>query len=896
MYTHPAILALLSAAFFIFPLCSPIDAQIATDGTVGPAVTLSGPDYQIDNSLGKRMGANLFHSFERFSIRQNESASFTGPDDIATVISRVTGGGATRIDGLLRSEIGRADFYFINPAGVVFGENAQLDVPAAFHASTADEMRFCDGAVFSASDPNNSVLSMDNPESFGFLSPQPASITVNGSQLTFEPGTAVSLSGGDLTIRGDMENPVRLVVDGGELRLSAVGYQTDNGPVSGEIAGDGGGVFIMENAAVTVSGDGGGRLAMQADKAILSSAELSADNVGSIHSMGGVLLDVKGSLEMFPGTTISTDAYGSGDAGEIEINAFSLTLDGQGLGSPFPRISSASHSTGNAGTVELTIEDTLKMANGAQISCHAFGSGTAGSVTMEIANLLTMIDGAEISSNTFSAGNAGRVNIKTGDLIMTAAEGSFAGIISIADTDSSGTAGRVDVKATGLLEMSGRAEISSSTFSSGKAGNVRIEARELEIDGQGLKGQFSGIASIASTGAGGSVDVTAAQSLLLRDGALITGTAFGSGDAGSVTVDAPGLLEIIGGSEISSNTFASGDAGSVKINAGQLRLDGQGLENKFTTIGSITHADGHAGTVEVNAATRLEIVNKAEISTSTFGSGDAGSVRVEAQNLRIDGHGHEDQFTGVASIASTGDGGAVEVSVENMLEMVDEAQITCAAYGSGDAGSVTIDARRLVVEGSSRITTSADNASADGGDVNVNGTDYMLLRGGLITTSSNGGRGGDIVLTPENIVLDSGFIQANTSQGARGGDIYIYAEAVIPESGRVQVGGNERLTFQPETGTNVIQAAAPGGEKGNIVITAPEVDISASLAEMGGGLTEPVQLTTDPCLTGKGSGGGSLVLSGRGGIPEAPGHPSTIYFQKKRLDRLLSPDETGDSP
>ncbi|MDM8566434.1 filamentous hemagglutinin N-terminal domain-containing protein [Candidatus Halobeggiatoa sp. HSG11] len=45
------------------------------------------------------------------------------------------------IDGLIRSTIPNADMYFLNPYGIMFGPNAQLDVQGSFHASTADYLR-----------------------------------------------------------------------------------------------------------------------------------------------------------------------------------------------------------------------------------------------------------------------------------------------------------------------------------------------------------------------------------------------------------------------------------------------------------------------------------------------------------------------------------------------------------------------------------------------------------------------------------------------------------------------------------------------------------------------------------------------------------------------------------
>jgi filamentous hemagglutinin family protein len=166
----------LFCCILLFSMTQSIWAEVVTDGLVGPVQSLSGPDYLVPHDIGTIVGQDLLHSFQTFSIFQGESATFTGPDHIANVISRVTGGDVSTIDGILRSQVGQADFFFINPAGIVFGENAQIDVPAAFHASTEDESRFADGSFFSASDPDGSVLSIAQPEAFGFLSPQPANI------------------------------------------------------------------------------------------------------------------------------------------------------------------------------------------------------------------------------------------------------------------------------------------------------------------------------------------------------------------------------------------------------------------------------------------------------------------------------------------------------------------------------------------------------------------------------------------------------------------------------------------------------------------------------------------------------------------------------------------------
>jgi len=130
---------------------APVAAQnqglLVRDGTLGSGPLEVGPgvdslgqaaSYLITPQMGEQRGGNLFHSFERFGIGRGETATFTGPDGIDNVISRVTGGERSEIDGTLHSTIPGADVWLLNPSGVVFGEGAQLDVPASFHASTGD--------------------------------------------------------------------------------------------------------------------------------------------------------------------------------------------------------------------------------------------------------------------------------------------------------------------------------------------------------------------------------------------------------------------------------------------------------------------------------------------------------------------------------------------------------------------------------------------------------------------------------------------------------------------------------------------------------------------------------------------------------------------------------------
>lgn len=64
-------------------------AQITPDGTTSTTVNQDGNDFTIEQ--GDRVGDNLFHSFNDFSVPTMGSAAFNNAGDIANIFSRVTG-------------------------------------------------------------------------------------------------------------------------------------------------------------------------------------------------------------------------------------------------------------------------------------------------------------------------------------------------------------------------------------------------------------------------------------------------------------------------------------------------------------------------------------------------------------------------------------------------------------------------------------------------------------------------------------------------------------------------------------------------------------------------------------------------------------------------------------
>ena len=191
----PAVASLL----LVLAVMTPGHAAVVLDGTLGRSGPLTGPDYQIMQDLGKTVGQNLFHSFSAFSLGLSESAVFSGQAGLQNVISRVTGGEQSLINGYIRSKIPGANLYLINPAGIVFGSAGRLDVKGSFHASTADYLLLGTDGRFDALHPQDSVLTAAAPSAFGFLSQNPAPVSVGGL-LQPADGKMLSLSGGPINL------------------------------------------------------------------------------------------------------------------------------------------------------------------------------------------------------------------------------------------------------------------------------------------------------------------------------------------------------------------------------------------------------------------------------------------------------------------------------------------------------------------------------------------------------------------------------------------------------------------------------------------------------------------------------------------------------------------------
>jgi filamentous hemagglutinin family protein len=226
--------SLLSGFAIAFPTHSVL-AQIIPDTTLGAEGSIVTPLTAQFNQIegGAIRGVNLFHSFSEFNVGNGQSVYFVNPVSIENILSRVTGNNPSQILDTL-GVLGNANLFLLNPNGIVFGANAQLDIRGSFVASTADSLVFDNGLEFSASNPEvPPLLTVNVPIGLQYGGKPPAAITNRGNLQV----------GGDLTLVGGRVNSLgKLATSTGEVRVAAV-----DGDVEVQDLSANSGIFLASN-------------------------------------------------------------------------------------------------------------------------------------------------------------------------------------------------------------------------------------------------------------------------------------------------------------------------------------------------------------------------------------------------------------------------------------------------------------------------------------------------------------------------------------------------------------------------------------------------------------------------------------------------------------------------
>jgi len=883
-------------------------AGVKLDGTLGGgAAVLTGPVYNITQSLGRLAGGNLFFSFQYFNIATNELALFsTTSAGINNVISRVTGGYSSTIDGeiALVAASGAPNFYFINPAGVTFTANAIVDVPAAFAVTTANYLKFSDGNFYS--DPSKtSTLSAMAPEAFGFLGTTRAPVNVDGAGLLAGVGGngEFQVVAGDVTIDGGGQFAA-IETASADVRVIATGAQSAEVPLSGTFKSTDGTVTLEaggEIGAFGGAGDAAGGLYVSAGTLLIDATDGAATRSGLFSSAGAdgagpIRIDVGGSATLTNGAYIASQTSTAGTGASITVNAGALTIQGANA-SNNSQLTSITVGAGAAGAINLNVSGPVNIQNGGLIAAETFGVGNAGAIAVSAQSLnidggtspyvtgidrqandsgtstgqvsvtisgpITMANYGLISSDTFSAGDAGDVNVTAQSLSIT----SFAEISSSAGQSagnpgsSTGNAGQVSITTSGATTLTNGGYIAANSFTTGNAGNVIVNAASLSIESSPTI-ETTGIFSNAFGLSGNAGQVTVSTgSLAIENGFIDTQIESTGGAGGRVSVAVSGAATIGGGGYISTDSFSSSNAGNIVVTAGSLAVDGTN-SSILTGISSSGYGSGNAGQVSVTTSGATTVANGAEIASSAFAAGSAGSVALNVGSLDVDGGAGTSRYvTGVLSgtnALNSGSAGQVVVTSAGAVSILNGAEISATTSSAASAGSVTVNAASLRIDGGSSpaftgiASSTQPESSGNAGEVTVTTSGATTLAGGaqISTTTFGAGNAGDVI-------LDVGGLSVTGSATTGLTGVLSSADGrATGNAGRVTVASSGDIAL---TGGGSVESQTSGkGNAGQVSVT------SASTVSLNGGLinsnTSAAGNAGDVSVTA-----GALSLDGKSG-------------------------------
>ncbi|MEH1943224.1 MAG: filamentous hemagglutinin N-terminal domain-containing protein [Nostoc sp.] len=687
-------------------------AQVTSDGTTNTIVNQSGNNFSITN--GSRVGNNLFHSFSQFSLPTNGSAFFNNASDIQNIFSRVSGGNISNIDGLIQAN-GSANLFLLNPNGIIFGQNASLNIGGSFIATTAESIKFADGAEFKAiSSQAPPLLSIDVPIGLQ-LGSNPGAITLQGTghtltlsdsrtpitrtpsptQLRVQPGKTLALVGGTLNLDGATltaeQGRIELgsLGDAGKVRLIPTTQGYTLGYSNGQSFGD---IQLEKKSLLDVSGVNAGSVQVQGkhiqftDSSLVLAQNLGNLPGGNLHLQASAGIDLTGTL-----TGIRSETLGTGTSGNISV-----------------------------------ITPRFSLQQGAALNNITFGTATSGNLQVD-ASVLEISGFSPISLS--------------GSVINTS-------------TFSSGSAGNIFVNGDSLLVSDG-AGLSSISRGSGDSGQVVIRNMDTTVRGSNSAPMGTRIGSTAfSTGNAKTITLDTAR-LYLQDGGAITTSSFSAGHGGDIRINATESIQIIGSNQVITNSGIPNSG----ITSSVLSLSPT-FQKQFNVFYDTPVGD--AGTVSITTP-NLTLQDSGAVSVTNDGSGNGGSINLTADSIQL-----KNQALIQAKTAS-GDGGNISLGVGKLLQLRDNSQITATAGSNGNGGNVNINSPIIVGLENSDIIANA--VQGRGGNIQIItqgiiGLQYrpQLTAENDITASSQFGVSGIVQVNNIGIDPNSGLIELPTNR------------------------------------------------------------------------------------------------------------------------------------
>ncbi|MEI2579671.1 beta strand repeat-containing protein [Scytonema sp. PRP1] len=528
-------------------------------------------------------------------------------------------------------------------------------------------------------------------------------------------------------------------------------------------------IGLREKSFIGATGDGGGAIAVAGKNInITSESIVRADTLGD---RNGQQISIIGDAIVVDRSNIGAYSSSSGNGGQIKLEANNITLNNNG------GAGTQATASGNAGDITLIAKNSFVASNQSGLGSKTFGTGNGGVINVE-ANSVRLENKAGFGATSFSQGGVGEIKITAGDLVISDA--------GIGNESSSGSnAGKINIDANSFQLESAGINSTTGKDSTGNGGEININVRSsFALNTSDINANSSG------TGDAGTIRITAKN--VQMEGGKITSDTDNLGKSGNISINATDSFRVVGAG-IQANSSGRGDAGTITIDAKNVQIEG-GVQG--VGINSIAFNSGKSGDISINSTDSFR-VSKGAIKAKSEGTGDAGTIRIDAKKVQIDG--------GINSSASaSGKSGDISINARDSFT-VTNAGINANSLATGDAGTISFTAKKGQI--SSAEVSSNTQSTGKAGEINFNVTDSFDLKSVSINTNTNGeANGGRISISAKKLQMQDGSsISSNARNTGRGGDIDL------------KIGNLLLLRRQSSISTT----ATGTGDGGNITINVP---------------------------------------------------------------------------
>jgi filamentous hemagglutinin family protein len=784
-------------------------AQILPDATLGRESSQLTPNAIVKGRSGQRIdggtrrGSTLFHSFREFNVRGLERVYFASPTGVQTILSRVTGRSLSRILGTLGVE-GGANLFLLNPNGIVFGPDAQLDIAGSFIATTADRLHFPDGSEFSATNP------------------QPAPLL----SVNLTPGLQLgrSSTGATIASQGRLTTGQNLILVGDRLDLQ------------GNLQA-GRDVILQAADTVQLRDRPSLPLVVQAGKALTIQGDRAVDIFALSHPQ--TRIQSGSDLTLISDGTISGDAHFTSGAG---LALRSLTGTPANFVSLYDPI------------IRATGDVTFGNYTGAALKVEAGGSIVGGGITITSPDSPTAIpandpDFAALTTTRALILRAGVDSLTGSTLPVTA------GATTFTPTPATGLP-------LGSIQI-GFARTTSATAGI-NGGPIVLEALgNVQVTGQFAQGPATvslGSYMLAGVpGNGGEIRVISRTgSISTQTGDVISGT--DQGRAGRITLQAARSLNLRGVQSNSNNGVSdsislTGDAINFLGGANSLRTRGDLIIQPATPTQGIRIGDPVEGTPDDNTLdlTTSDLATFQPLFRSiTIGRANGSGAVVIPNNVTfanpvtIQAPAGNGSITATGRITGTGNASVSLIAAQDIATagIRSPAGISLTSRTAGivttgllDSTAATGNSGRITLTAAKDITTQSLNSgnfgAGNAGDVVITSGATVSAVGEVINSSTFGtGTAGDITIRARTIAIDNSEVLSGTAANGQAGAIDFQADSMVLSnsliaSGSLDAGSSGDLALRGRSialtnGTQVIAGTTGNGQGGRILINATE--------------------------------------------------------------------------